>query len=103
MEISIRYVFLKLESMLPFVFAMFYFIGDTANDVTGMMSIKDKISILTGISISLFYLTKAYKNYFLKDKISELDERIEKLENISKSLYTPCQLPQDESSKILQA
>ena len=103
MEISIRYVFLKLESMLPVVFAMFYFIGDTSNEASEMMPIKDKISILTGLSISTFYLTKAYKNYFLKDKISELDERLENLENISKSLYTPCQLPHDESSKILQA
>jgi len=85
MEISIRYFFLKLESMLPFLFAMIYFIGDTANEITEMMSIKDKISILTGISISIFYLTKSYKNYFLKDKISELEERIEKLENILNS------------------
>lgn len=94
---------MKLEAMLPTLFAMLYFIGDVASETTNIMPIKDKVSILTGISISIFYITKSYKNYFLKDKISELDERVEKLENTIKSLYTPCQLPHDESSKILSA
>lgn len=79
--------------MLPALFVMFYFIGNSANEATGMMPIKDKISILTGMSISFFYLTKAYKNYFLKDKVSELDERTKKIEKVIGELYTPCQLP----------
>lgn len=84
MEIPFRYIYLKLESMLPFLFAMFYFIGDTVNYVSATLPIKDKVSILTGISISLFYLTKAYKNYFLKDKISELEEEIISIKEILK-------------------
>ena len=84
MEIPFRYIYLKLESMLPFLFAMFYFIGDTVNEVLVTLPIKDKVSILTGISISLFYLTKAYKNYYLKDKISELEEEIISIKEILK-------------------
>lgn len=84
MEIPFRYIYLKLESMLPFLFAMFYFISDTVNDVSATLPIKDKVSILTGISISLFYLTKAYKNYYLKDKISELEEEIISIKEILK-------------------
>lgn len=85
MEISLRYVIIKLEAALHFIFAMFYFIGDSA-EVVQKTGIKDQISILTGICISIFYLTKAYKNYFLKDKIGELEERIIKLEYIIKCL-----------------
>lgn len=84
MEIPFRYIYLKLESMLPFLFAMFYFIGDNVNEVLVTVPIKDKVSILTGISISLFYLTKAYKNYYLKDKISELEEEIISIKEILK-------------------
>lgn len=84
MEIPFRYIYLKLESMLPFLFAMFYFICETVNEVSVTLPIKDKVSILTGISISLFYLTKAYKNYYLKDKISELEEEIISIKEILK-------------------
>jgi hypothetical protein len=80
MEISLRYVFIKLEAILPLVFAMFYFIGDKANDIQ-KIEIKDQVSILTGISISIFYLTKAYRSYYIKDKINELEERVKKLED----------------------
>jgi len=85
MEISVRYILVKLESMLPFLFAMFYFVGDTAESIQ-KIEIKDQVSILTGCCISIFYLTKAYKLYFVKDKIGELEERIVKLEDIIKIL-----------------
>ena len=85
MEISLRYIFIKLETALPFIFAMFYFVGDSAESIQ-KIEIKDQVSILTGICISIFYLTKSYKLYFAKDKISELEERIKKLEDITKAL-----------------
>lgn len=85
MEISLRYIFVKLDSLLPFIFAMFYLIGDTAESVQ-KISIKDNVSILTGICIAVFYMFKLMKEIGKKDKINELEERIVKLEDIIKLL-----------------
>ena len=71
--------------MLPFIFAMFYFIGDTATTIS-QLATKDMVSIATGICIALFYLTKTYKVYFVKDKLSELEGRIKVLEEIIKRI-----------------
>lgn len=85
MEILNKYIILKLESMLAMLFAMFYFIGDNTQQ-TDNTTIKDKISILTGVSIVIFYSVKTFKTINEKGVIDILCEKVNKLEDRVKEL-----------------
>jgi hypothetical protein len=78
MEISLRYIFIKLDAILPFAFAMIYFIGD-AND-SQKIEIKDRVSILTGICIAIFYVYKLVKEVGKKDELENIKKRLDELE-----------------------
>ena len=83
MEISLRYIIVKLEAILTFSLAMFYFIGDTTENVQ-KIEIKDRVSILTGVCIAVFYVFKLFKEIGKHDEISEIKKRLDKLEENDK-------------------
>ena len=86
MEISLRYIYLKLEAIFPFFLALIYLGGDISAK-TKEISIKDHVSILTGICIAIFYGYKLISEIGKKDAINDLVRRVEILES---------QLPHDD-------
>ena len=79
MEISLRYIYIKLESMLPFLFALIYLGGDTPIIQSEEINIKDRVSILTGTCIAIFYVYKLAKEIGKKDEIAEMKKDIEEI------------------------
>lgn len=95
MEISLKYIFLKLDSAITFLLAMFYLIGDTINAMPER-SIKDGVSIWTGISIAMYYFVKTFRAFEEKTKISVINSEIEtiksRLDKLEKSIQTKSEL-----------
>lgn len=88
MEISIRYIFVKLQAIFPITFTLLYFIGDTDSKLNENIVIKDRVSILTGTCIAIFYIYKFIKEIaktdeleVIKEDIKKLSYRVEELEN----------------------
>lgn len=79
MEISLRYIYLKLESMLPFLFALIYLGGDVPAIIDKEINIKDRVSLLTGTCIAIFYIYKLVKEIGKKDEIAEMKKDIEEI------------------------
>ncbi len=80
MEISLKYIFLKLDSAITFLLAMFYLIGDTIGAIPER-SVKDGVSIWTGISIAIYYFVKTFRAFEEKTKISVISTEIETLKS----------------------
>lgn len=80
MEVSFKYILLKLDSSITFLLAFFYLIGDTIN-VLPERSIKDGVSIWTGVSIAIYYFVKTFKSFEEKTKISEINIEIDLLKS----------------------
>lgn len=76
MEISLKYILLRLDSTITFLLAMFYLIGDTIGSIPER-SVKDGVSIWTGVSIAIYYFVKTFRAFEEKTKISEINIEID--------------------------
>jgi len=65
--------------MLPFFLALIYLGGDVPIIPNEGINIKDRVSILTGTCIAIFYIYKLAKEIGKKDEIAEMKRDIEKI------------------------
>lgn len=67
--------------MLPFFLALIYLGGDVPTIHNEGINIKDRVSILTGTCIAIFYIYKLAKEIGTKDEITEIKKRLDIIEN----------------------
>lgn len=65
--------------MLPFLFALIYLGGDVPAIIDKEINIKDRVSLLTGTCIAIFYIYKLVKEIGKKDEIAEMKKDIEEI------------------------
>lgn len=80
MEISLKYIFLKLDSAITFIIAMLYLVGDTINTMPER-TVKDGVSIWTGISIAIYYFVKTFRSFDEKTQVSIIKNEIEEIKS----------------------
>ncbi len=68
--------------MLPFFLALIYLGGDAPSIDGAEVNIKDRVSLLTGTCIAIFYIYKLVKEIGKKDEISEMKKDIEEIKKI---------------------
>ena len=71
---------IKLDSLIPFFFAMTYFVSDFGNFKSNW-TIEEHVRIMTGICISFFYIVKTIRVFESKSELKEIKDRIDKIEN----------------------
>lgn len=64
--------------MLPFLFALIYLGGD-ATSINQKIDIQERVSILTGTCIAIFYMYKLIKEIGKKDEIAEMRKDIDEI------------------------
>lgn len=89
--------------MLPFFFALIYLGADTPIIDSQKINIKDRVSILTGVCIAIFYVFKLIKEISKRDENNLIKNDIKELKEEIKLLKSCSQLPHDESSKAPSA
>ena len=65
--------------MLPFFLALIYLGGDAPTIPSEEINIKDRVSILTGTCIAIFYVYKLAKEIGKKDEIADMKKDIEEI------------------------
>ena len=90
MEVTLKYLVIRLDSVMSILFMIYYFGGGVVEEVE-KINISERVSILSGVCFSIYHLIKTYKIYFVKDAIADvkdeiikINERIDSLENNKK-------------------
>jgi hypothetical protein len=86
MEISLKYILVQLECLIHPIFVFIYLTQFTVTEaVKDKIVIEDRVRILTGVCISIYYIYKLILLMRTGPEMKDLDNRVSKLEKENKT------------------